>query len=72
MRSAPIHFACSDSVPCTNITMSEVELLPAQGELVDDPFCWNAYGIQETLTIPPIDCLQEGMPLELEETAVGC
>ncbi|XP_057546887.1 polygalacturonase At1g48100 [Amaranthus tricolor] len=72
VRSAPIHFACSDSVPCTNITMSEVELLPAQGELVDDPFCWNAYGIQETLTIPPIDCLQEGMPLELEETAVGC
>uniref|UniRef100_A0A803KU72 Rhamnogalacturonase A/B/Epimerase-like pectate lyase domain-containing protein n=1 Tax=Chenopodium quinoa TaxID=63459 RepID=A0A803KU72_CHEQI len=72
VRSAPIHFACSDAVPCTNITMSEVELLPAQGELVDDPFCWNAYGIQETLSIPPIECLQDGMPLSLGEHVDGC
>ena len=41
-RSAPIHFACSDTVPCTNITMSDVELLPFSGELVDYPFCWSA------------------------------
>ncbi|KAI8567747.1 hypothetical protein RHMOL_Rhmol02G0145600 [Rhododendron molle] len=44
VQSPPIHFACSDTVPCTNITMSEVELLPFEGELVDDPFCWNSYG----------------------------
>ncbi|KAK1694012.1 hypothetical protein QYE76_010709 [Lolium multiflorum] len=62
VRSAPIHFACSDTVPCTNVTMSEVELLPFSGELVDDPFCWSAYGIQETPTIPPISCLQDGIP----------
>lgn len=62
VKSAPIHFACSDTIACTNITMSEVELLPHEGELMDDPFCWNAYGIQQTLTIPPIDCLQDGMP----------
>ncbi|KAG2619533.1 hypothetical protein PVAP13_3NG085900 [Panicum virgatum] len=61
-RSAPIHFACSDTVPCTNITMSEVELLPFSGELVDDPFCWSAYGTQQTPTIPPITCLQDGLP----------
>ncbi|PHU17381.1 Polygalacturonase [Capsicum chinense] len=67
VRSAPIHFACSDTIACTNITMSEVELLPHEGELVDDPFCWNAYGIQQTLTIPPIDCLQDGMPQEIGE-----
>ncbi|KAF9621412.1 hypothetical protein IFM89_020934 [Coptis chinensis] len=67
VRSPPIHFACSDTVPCTNITMSEVELLPAEGELVDDPFCWNAYGIQETLTIPPIGCLLDGEPDSLSE-----
>lgn len=71
--SPPIHFACSDTVPCTNITMSEVELLPHEGELVDDPFCWNAYGVQETLTIPPIDCLQDGMPQSVaESSAYGC
>ncbi|XP_030539933.2 LOW QUALITY PROTEIN: polygalacturonase At1g48100-like [Rhodamnia argentea] len=71
--SPPIHFACSDTVPCTNITMSEVELLPHEGELVDDPFCWNAYGVQETLTIPPIGCLQDGMPQTVaESSAYGC
>lgn len=67
VRSPPIHFACSDTVPCANITMSEVELLPAQGELVDDPFCWNAYGALKTLTIPPISCLQDGAPLSISE-----
>uniref|UniRef100_A0A1D1Y641 Polygalacturonase At1g48100 n=1 Tax=Anthurium amnicola TaxID=1678845 RepID=A0A1D1Y641_9ARAE len=73
VRSPPIHFACSDTVPCTNITMSEVELLPFQGELVDDPFCWNAYGALQTLTIPPISCLQEGEPQTLHESNIyGC
>ncbi|XP_042390959.1 polygalacturonase At1g48100-like [Zingiber officinale] len=75
VRSAPVHFACSDTVACTNITMSEVELLPHEGEMVDDPFCWNAYGVLETLTIPPIYCLQEGQPqsLALEDIpAMGC
>lgn len=71
--SPPIHFACSDTVPCTNITMSEVELLPQEGELVDDPFCWNAYGVQETVTIPPIDCLRDGMPQTVAESpAYSC
>ncbi|KAK8982737.1 hypothetical protein V6N11_046649 [Hibiscus sabdariffa] len=69
VRTPPIHFACSDTVACTNITMAEVELLPQEGELVDDPFCWNAYGIEETLTIPPIGCLQEGMPQTITETS---
>ncbi|XP_022759654.1 polygalacturonase At1g48100 [Durio zibethinus] len=62
IRSPPMHFACSDSVPCTNITLSDIELLPAQGDIVLDPFCWNAYGDLETLTIPPVSCLMEGIP----------
>ncbi|KAF2304797.1 hypothetical protein GH714_038001 [Hevea brasiliensis] len=62
IRSPPMHFACSDSVPCTNLTLSDVELLPAQGDLVLDPFCWNAYGQLQTLTIPPVSCLMEGAP----------
>ena len=73
VRSPPIHFACSDAVACTNITLSEVELLPYEGVLVDDPFCWNAYGIMQTLTIPPMSCLQEGQPQSLQENPVlGC
>ncbi|GAV86016.1 Glyco_hydro_28 domain-containing protein [Cephalotus follicularis] len=73
VRRPPIHFACSDAVACTNIKLAEVELLPEEGELLDDPFCWNAYGTQETLTIPPIDCLQDGEPQIVAETAqYGC
>ncbi|EPS69177.1 hypothetical protein M569_05590 [Genlisea aurea] len=50
VRSPPIHFACSETVACKNITMSE-----------------------ETLTIPPIDCLQEGLPESLAEVSqFGC
>ncbi|XP_021808741.1 polygalacturonase At1g48100 [Prunus avium] len=67
VRMPPIHFACSDTVACTNITLSEVELYPHEGELMDDPFCWNAYGTQETATIPPIDCLQDGDPESVAE-----
>jgi hypothetical protein len=73
VRTPPIHFACSDTVACTDIILSEVELLPEEGELMDDPFCWNAYGTQETVTIPPINCLREG-PVESqgEVSSVGC
>ncbi|CAA6653911.1 unnamed protein product [Spirodela intermedia] len=58
VRSPPIHFACSDTVPCTNITMSEVELLPFKGSYPHHP---------------PIPCLQEGAPQTLRESLVyGC
>ncbi|KAI4301552.1 hypothetical protein L6164_034820 [Bauhinia variegata] len=62
VRSPPMHFACSDSIPCTNLTLSDIELLPAKGDIVLDPFCWNAYGYLQTLTIPPVSCLLEGTP----------
>ncbi|OVA13557.1 Glycoside hydrolase [Macleaya cordata] len=67
--SKPIHFACSDTVPCMNITVSEVELLPAQGETGNDPFCWNAYGTLQTETVPLISCLQKGKPESISESS---
>ncbi|XP_077239841.1 polygalacturonase At1g48100-like isoform X2 [Tasmannia lanceolata] len=70
IRSPPIHLACSDSIPCTNITLSEVELLPSQGDIVLDPFCWNAYGDLQTLTIPPISCLLVGLPQSITDSDV--
>ncbi|KAJ1687631.1 hypothetical protein LUZ63_019021 [Rhynchospora breviuscula] len=70
VKSTPVHFACSDTVACTNITMSEVELLPYEGEMVAEPICWNAYGVLETMTIPPIYCLQEGTPQSLRENLI--
>ncbi|KAI3834064.1 hypothetical protein MKX03_035860 [Papaver bracteatum] len=66
-RFPPMHFGCSDSVPCTNLTLSDIELLPSEGEFVRDPFCWNAYGASQTLTIPPVFCLQEGVPRSILE-----
>ncbi|KAK4418014.1 Polygalacturonase [Sesamum alatum] len=71
IRSPPMHFGCSDSVPCTNITISDVELLPAKGDVVLDPFCWNAYGQLQTLTIPPVSCLLEGIPQSVLENDIG-
>ncbi|OVA16695.1 Glycoside hydrolase [Macleaya cordata] len=70
VRSPSIHFGCSDSVPCTNLTLSDVELLPAQGEILADPFCWNAYGASQTLTIPPVFCLLEGIPRSVLENDI--
>ncbi|XP_062197232.1 polygalacturonase At1g48100-like [Phragmites australis] len=69
VRSPPIHFGCSDAVPCTNITLSDVELLPASGDTVHDPFCWNVYGNTATPTVPPVACLMEGVPRTGEDSS---
>ncbi|KAI3993363.1 hypothetical protein MKX01_010106 [Papaver californicum] len=69
-RFPPMHFGCSDSVPCTNLTLSDIEL-PSEGEFVRDPFCWNAYGASQTLRIPPVYCLQEGVPRSILENDLG-
>ncbi|KAL5226893.1 hypothetical protein ABZP36_015158 [Zizania latifolia] len=73
---APVRFACSDSVACTGITMTDVELLPAGGSgagtLLADPYCWNAYGVMETLTLPPVYCLQDGRPEALQDQLATC
>lgn len=71
IRSPPMHFACSDSVPCANITLSDVELLPEKGDIVLDPFCCNAYGDLQTMTIPPVACLLDGLPRSITENQIG-
>ncbi|KAM1490328.1 polygalacturonase At1g48100-like isoform X1 [Malus sylvestris] len=67
VRSPPMNFACSDSMPCTNLTLSEVELYPAQGVYVAKPICWSAYGTVQSLTIPPVLCLLGGTPQRLPQ-----
>ncbi|PVH38886.1 hypothetical protein PAHAL_5G380200 [Panicum hallii] len=75
---APIRLACSDAVACTGIAMSGVELLPAGGggggaeARLAEPYCWNAYGVMETLTEPPVYCLQEGRPDSLQDQLTSC
>ncbi|CAL9083794.1 unnamed protein product [Musa textilis] len=59
----PVHFACSDSSPCSGISLSEVELEPLrERHRMNDPFCWKAFGELYAPTIPPITCLQIGKP----------
>ncbi|GER48598.1 pectin lyase-like superfamily protein [Striga asiatica] len=58
-RGPPVRFTCSDTVPCTNLTLRAVELSPAAGKVGrwGAPFCWNAYGDDGKAL-----CLAEGLP----------
>ncbi|KAJ0985862.1 hypothetical protein J5N97_004218 [Dioscorea zingiberensis] len=59
----PVHFACSDSIPCSDISLTQVDLKPLQERYhMYDPFCWKTYGELYTPTIPPIYCLESGKP----------
>nr|ABD62081.1 putative style polygalacturonase [Turnera subulata] len=54
----PIHFACSDSMPCVGVSLSTIELTASEED--SPPLCWNAYGTVKTTTLPPVDCLRTG------------
>lgn len=59
----PVHLACSDSHPCVDITLTDIELKPKQEKYhMYDPFCWQTYGELNAPTQPPIDCIQSGNP----------
>ncbi|XVF14083.1 hypothetical protein REPUB_Repub09cG0026500 [Reevesia pubescens] len=59
----PVHFACSDSLPCSGVTLSTIELKPVQeNHHLDGPFCWETYGELKTTIEPPINCLEIGKP----------
>ena len=59
----PVHLACSDVIPCSDISLTEIELKPIQEQYhMYEPFCWQAFGELYTPTIPPIFCLQNGKP----------
>ncbi|KAF1862770.1 hypothetical protein Lal_00040035 [Lupinus albus] len=59
----PVHFACSDSLPCVDVSLTTIELKPVQEQYhLYDPFCWKTYGELKTTTVPPIPCIQIGKP----------
>ncbi|XP_062206304.1 polygalacturonase At1g48100-like isoform X2 [Phragmites australis] len=60
----PVHFACSDSLPCSGISLTGVQLRPVQipHYHLNNPFCWQAFGELYTPTVPPVACLQIGKP----------
>ncbi|XVF05906.1 hypothetical protein REPUB_Repub06bG0002300 [Reevesia pubescens] len=71
VRSPPMGFACSDSIPCTNLALAEVELFPVRRQNVADPFCRNAYGTVLTETIPTVYCLMAEIPQFVPHNYVG-
>ncbi|XP_015894769.4 polygalacturonase At1g48100 [Ziziphus jujuba] len=59
----PVHFACSDSLPCVDVTLNAIQLKPLQERYhMYDPFCWQTFGELRSPTVPPIECLQIGKP----------
>jgi hypothetical protein len=67
-----MHIACSDSGPCRNVTLSGVQLLPAQGKTLLMPFCWEAYGSSTHTgsTLPSVSCLLNGLPKKIAQFEV--
>lgn len=59
----PVHLACSDSKPCSEVTLTDINLKPIQEQYhMYDPYCWQSYGELYSPTVPPIECLQVGKP----------
>ncbi|KAK4721357.1 hypothetical protein R3W88_011590 [Solanum pinnatisectum] len=59
----PVHLACSDSMPCIDVTLTDIQLKPLQEQYhMYDPYCWQTFGELYTPTFPPIQCLQVGKP----------
>ena len=59
----PVHLACSDSQPCTDVTLTAIELEAMQEQYhMYDPFCWQAFGELNAPSVPPVDCLLLGKP----------
>ncbi|KAL3720268.1 hypothetical protein ACJRO7_005148 [Eucalyptus globulus] len=69
----PVYFACSDSSPCTGISLATIQLKPHQtSHHLYGPFCWETYGELKTSTMPLIDCLQKGNPSNAPSKIVSC
>ncbi|KAL3501158.1 hypothetical protein ACH5RR_035607 [Cinchona calisaya] len=59
----PLHLACSNSVPCSDVDLSAIDLKPSPGfRGFRDALCWNSYGKSQAPLVPSsIDfCLRKG------------
>ncbi|OWM76071.1 hypothetical protein CDL15_Pgr009717 [Punica granatum] len=66
-----ILFACSDSIPCTDITLNGIDLQPVQQKKghgrhhrhIHKPLCWQVFGEWTQPKAPQMDCnVQAGRP----------
>ncbi|KAL0441622.1 UNVERIFIED_CONTAM: putative polygalacturonase [Sesamum radiatum] len=56
-KNATISFRCSDTVPCTNITLNGVDITSADPGNSTTAICLNAHGTAHDTTSPIVDCL---------------
>ncbi|KAI3795964.1 hypothetical protein L1987_38625 [Smallanthus sonchifolius] len=52
----PIHLACSNDIPCTEIDLSDIQLKPSrrplEGSQLQHALCYNSYGISKGQLVP--------------------
>ncbi|PWA95591.1 pectin lyase-like superfamily protein [Artemisia annua] len=61
----PIHLACSNDIPCTDIDLSDIQLKPSGplgGSQLQHDLCWNSYGNTKGPLVPSSInyCLKKG------------
>lgn len=60
----PIHIACSNSIPCTDVDLTDIQLRPSMKFTngFQHALCWNSYGKSQGSMLPStIDyCLRSG------------
>ncbi|XP_061372765.1 polygalacturonase At1g48100 [Gastrolobium bilobum] len=59
----PVHLACSNSIPCTDVDLTDIQLRPSlKYRGLQQAMCWNSYGKSQGPLVPSsIDyCLRSG------------
>jgi galacturan 1,4-alpha-galacturonidase len=59
----PVHLACSNSIPCTDVDLTDIQLRPfLKYRGYQQAMCWNSYGKSQGQLVPSsIDyCLRSG------------
>ncbi|XP_052204323.1 polygalacturonase At1g48100 isoform X2 [Diospyros lotus] len=68
----PIHLACSDHVPCTDVDLMDIQLEPSLGfQGFPRALCWNSYGRSQAPLVPSAmdECLRSGGADSVKRTA---
>ncbi|WRX21758.1 Glycoside hydrolase [Theobroma cacao] len=58
-RETAVQLACSESTPCTNIFMKDINLRYEEDEEKTSSYCLNAQGLRNGRVSPNVTCLQQ-------------
>lgn len=69
----PIHLACSNSIPCTDVDLIDIQLKPSSvnHQYFQKALCWNSFGESKAPLVPSsIDyCLRRDVSGSVRRTA---